>query len=257
MGWESRKGKGRYYTRTVREGTCSRREYVGTGPLAEQAAALDDYIREYRREAIAARRQRVAHWRDAERTVLGYLARSLLTLRAWAVVHRRAFRVRIPRRHTMPEPIDPAVSVADLTSLLERIDAGDMEAQRLLVEWVESSPGPWAESVPWEEHTIGALVELAAGPHSRQREHIRQRVEQLKLDLDWEFADSVQRLLIGRVAVSWLYLTALDQLLAQALARDPVEAKSLEPLRNRAEKAHAQAVQLLQRSPIGRRRRPR
>jgi hypothetical protein len=49
MGWETRKGRGRYYTRTSRENGHFARTYLGTGPEAEQAAAEDDRRRAERR----------------------------------------------------------------------------------------------------------------------------------------------------------------------------------------------------------------
>jgi hypothetical protein len=41
MSWESRKGKGRYYTRSRRVNGKIRREYIGTGRHAEVIAEID------------------------------------------------------------------------------------------------------------------------------------------------------------------------------------------------------------------------
>jgi hypothetical protein len=73
MGWERRAGSsGRYYTRTIRRDGHVHREYVGTGPAAE-AAAADDARR--RAERMAARTQLqslMAQDQDADAAVAAF-----------------------------------------------------------------------------------------------------------------------------------------------------------------------------------------
>ena len=54
MGWETRNGKGCYYTRNRREGGRFVREYLGTGEYGEYFAALDAQARFERAERDAA-----------------------------------------------------------------------------------------------------------------------------------------------------------------------------------------------------------
>jgi hypothetical protein len=60
MSWESRNGRGRYYTRSRRVGGRIVREYIGCGPEAILVAELDQQEREIRRlEAEQKEAQRV------------------------------------------------------------------------------------------------------------------------------------------------------------------------------------------------------
>jgi hypothetical protein len=66
MGWEARGCSGRlYYFRYRKVDGRVTREYVGTGPVAELAAAADALRRADRRAASEARRAEQARWAEA------------------------------------------------------------------------------------------------------------------------------------------------------------------------------------------------
>ena len=74
MSWEQRARGGRYYTRSKREGGRVVREYVGTGPVAELAAAQDAELRDAHRQQLKERRAEREHFQAAEDRLVEFCA---------------------------------------------------------------------------------------------------------------------------------------------------------------------------------------
>jgi hypothetical protein len=72
VSWETRTGKGRYYTRNRREGGRFVREYLGTGEYGEYFAALDAQARAERIERADAERAAIADLTDLDQRVAVY-----------------------------------------------------------------------------------------------------------------------------------------------------------------------------------------
>jgi hypothetical protein len=99
MGWETRGGKGRYYTRSVWSGGKVVRQYVGTGSDAEKAAAEDEARRARREAAREAGREEAERRGEADAEVaalgdaVGLLARAALAAAGYHE-HRGEWRRR-------------------------------------------------------------------------------------------------------------------------------------------------------------------
>lgn len=91
MAWETRRGRGRYYTRSRRVGGRIEREYVGTGEGAELMAALDAAERADRLGARSAERAFERQWAalDKELALVDDLAEVMARVALLATGHHR------------------------------------------------------------------------------------------------------------------------------------------------------------------------
>jgi hypothetical protein len=65
VAWEERSGR-RYYYRSVRRGGSVVKEYLGTGPVAEATAQLDEEDRRRREEAAEAWKEEMRRMEEVE-----------------------------------------------------------------------------------------------------------------------------------------------------------------------------------------------
>ncbi len=103
MSWEKRERGGRYYYRSVRDGERVRKEYIGTGEMAEAIAHADEAIRQERKRKRERGREEVERLEELAAPVLKIdeaaevLARAALVAAGY---HRYKGEWRLRREHT-------------------------------------------------------------------------------------------------------------------------------------------------------------
>jgi hypothetical protein len=102
MAWEQGPRGKRYYTRTLRAGGRRVREYLGSGPQAQAAAAADAVRRAERQAEAAARRRERDRLAEADGLVLELVKAADLVASAALVasgLHRHGGEWRRAKRH--------------------------------------------------------------------------------------------------------------------------------------------------------------
>src|SRR5262245_5730839 len=225
MAWERRKSRVYFYRRR-RIGGRRVRLYVGRGPLAEVAAAVEAARR--RADALGRRlhEQQAQRWADAD-AALGELSRlSEMLLRAalrrlgYHQHHRGEWR-----RSRSYKGEDDAVN--DDTSLqateraraeeiIRRARQGDRTVLPQLTALLDAHPESWSRFGDLAAHARAAWVILATGDDLLLRESLERKLDALQKELLAEGASPLEEVLAGRVVACHLQVAHADAMAAQA-----------------------------------------
>ena len=141
---------------------------------------------------------------------------------------------------TGPRPKAPAIP-PEVLELVRRASGGEDVAVPDLRLALEDHPELTAELGDLAALAEGGLIQLAAGPSLVSREAIAAHVAALRADLGEAGASPLERLLIRRVALSWLSLHVGEiARVEKRLAR--VAEPSLAAAEKRVDRAHARFV---------------
>ena len=138
-----------------------------------------------------------------------------------------------------------AAATGGLKRLLKRARAGDITVLPALQCQFDQRPQLWQSIADLVKRIEAELIDLAAGDDLALRESLRRKLDELRVRLGYERADSLEVLLIDRVVLTWLRALYTDALYARA--SDPTSrlGKLLADHSSRAEQDHLHAIERL------------
>ena len=144
-----------------------------------------------------------------------------------------------------PTPPEPPPAVADLGRLLEAARRGDAEVLPALRVALDENPELWRFTGDLAAHAERGWVELAAGPDLLAREALTRQLAALKTELAGPAPTPLERLLVERIAATWLQVNYADAIAAQARDVSVKQAGLALERQDRAHRRHLAAVAAL------------
>jgi len=218
MAWETRKGKGRYYTRTCRHNGRIIRLYFGGGELAEHAARIDaDRQRrsEQERQQVELGKGRF----ESEKEILEPLeviCTGLLTLTLQAAGFCRHNRGEWRKRmiKSRKKQLNKREK-AKIDKLVEKATAGDDQALAELKTFDEGLPAKYVARLIDRRADSGKHAErLLIGLFTRENliaaEALSQGADALRAEIAGADTSPLERLLGDRIVACWLHVNEVQ-----------------------------------------------
>jgi hypothetical protein len=236
-----RRGRQKYFYRSVRVGGSVRSVYLGHGEVAEALALLDELDRERLRDAREAAEERwrreLNRWEKFEGQILDY-NRLVDSLMSWTLVqlgyylHKRTWR---PRRMT---PEQRKQLEREINDFWARAAAGDPSTLDLLKRHFDMGPEFYISLFRGDlsARVVDAILDRLAGKDFRQREAIRRKAEEHRKDLAGPSPSAIESILAERCAV--LYLAVHESDLYTYKGLDVLSVKWADFLERRRDRAN-------------------
>ena len=133
----------------------------------------------------------------------------------------------------------------ELARLVGRAERGDLTVLPALREALAANPNLWQTYGDLSLQAEGALVRVAAGSNLLLAESLLFKLRALKAELGGDGDTPQERLLIARVAATWLQTNYFDGLLAQAAGAGEARLKVLRQQQDAAHRRHLAGIKQL------------
>jgi hypothetical protein len=227
MGWE-RRGRHRYFFWRKKVRGKESRTFVGRGPEAELAAALEQMRREQSEQQRRRRRAEQARWEAADEALARVVAVTKLLVRAalrgggYHQHQRGEWRKRrngkeqaVTKQQTPVEQLT-AEEQERLHTLLEKAQQGDRSVVDALKVALDQHPAIWHRCGDLAAQALSAWVNLTAGENQLVKESLQRKVEAMHLEIGGAAPSPLEKLLVERIVISWVQVGQADAAVAQA-----------------------------------------
>ena len=193
MSWETRKGRGQYYTRSRRVNGRVTREYCGSGVRALLMAMED----EMRRQELLAQKQRIASYRlyfsrlDEQHKLLDKCLREITSrffLRAGYYPHGRSWRrLRKKQEHTSMQTKeqtnhDNDADILASDELITRARKGDMSCLKELDKRFDDNPELWKHYSDLFNILLEHTLDKTVGNNLLTKESLKRKVKGMLIE---------------------------------------------------------------------------
>lgn len=141
--------------------------------------------------------------------------------------------------------ISTAALKEEAAQLVARAQQGDSECLPQLAQFLDANPQLWLQLTDVSRRTEAAVLEAVAPVDHLLRESFRRKSALLREELLESGDSALERLLIDRIVISWLWLASLEATLTQAQELPPATRREVERQRNNTDRRYQSAMKSL------------